>query len=140
MLKNLAAVAIRIYPFHPHTACAREFLSRVNTDASRASNPDCKVEVEITNDGKPPVVALTFLDGQTQEYDASRMNISQMMEEIEDMAHIVAIKEVEQDMKDMYDEAENDDKFCEYLRARTPARYRGDFGIRTKTMKERSFE
>lgn len=73
MLRNLRRVHIQFSPTDPAATAARELLQRVGCRSARASNPDCKVVINV--DESTPAggawMELQFTDGETTKLAAS---------------------------------------------------------------------
>ena len=46
-LKQIARVLVQFSPYTGTARSAREFLARVNSNAARASNPECLVQAQL---------------------------------------------------------------------------------------------
>ena len=78
MLKNLARVSVEFCAFDPRVTSAREFLARAQGRAARGSNPKCEVQSvqHLETSSRPPVVRVTFEDGNQAEFLTAELSVS----------------------------------------------------------------
>lgn len=94
MLRHLQKVIIQ---FSPADTSAREFLQRVSGTKARSSNPTCKVDFSIVDDGSPAFVELTFTDKESRKL---------MMKDfkVDDVSKIIELKGGEMELKGVMQE------------------------------------
>ncbi|PON38106.1 Ribosomal protein [Parasponia andersonii] len=71
MLKFLSRVRIEFNALDPRTASCLEFLAQCNARKAKESNPACQVLVKRRTDDQPPKIAVTFVNGVEQVFDAT---------------------------------------------------------------------
>lgn len=86
MLKHVKRVFVQFTPGDPKSVAARELLQRLSGSSAKKSNPQCKVDFSIDEDGKPgsAFVELTFADDEKRKIgmaDNSVVDVSRMIEQ-----------------------------------------------------------
>ncbi|EXB63459.1 hypothetical protein L484_005422 [Morus notabilis] len=71
MLKFLSRVNIEFNTLDPRTASCMEFLAQCNTRKAKESNPASQVLVKRRTDDEPPKIAVTFVNGVEEVFDAT---------------------------------------------------------------------
>ncbi|EXB36445.1 hypothetical protein L484_010012 [Morus notabilis] len=71
MLKFLSRVKIEFNALDPRTASCMEFLAQCNARKAKESNPACQVLVKRRTDDEPPKIAVTFVNGVEEVFDAT---------------------------------------------------------------------
>ncbi|GFZ10390.1 hypothetical protein Acr_21g0009890 [Actinidia rufa] len=71
MLKFLSKVKIEFNALDPRTAACMEFLAQCNARKAKESNPACQLEVKRRTDDYPPRIAVTFVNGVEEVFDAT---------------------------------------------------------------------
>lgn len=71
MLKFLSKVRIEFNALDPRTAACMEFLAQCNARKAKESNPACQVLVKRRTDDHPPEIAVTFVNGVEEKFDAT---------------------------------------------------------------------
>ncbi|KAK3245321.1 hypothetical protein CYMTET_22727 [Cymbomonas tetramitiformis] len=82
VLSALSKVRVQFRAADPRNAAVREFLFRITTPKAIASNPKCEVIPKVRIDRQPPVVELTFLNGQVEVLDCSKLRVTDILERI----------------------------------------------------------
>ncbi|KAF4387621.1 hypothetical protein G4B88_003948 [Cannabis sativa] len=71
MLKFLSKVRIEFNALDPRTASCLEFLAQCNARKAKESNPACQLLVKRRTDDEPPKIAVTFVNGVEEVFDAT---------------------------------------------------------------------
>lgn len=71
MLKFLSKVWIQFNALDPRLASCMEFLAQCNARKAKESNPACQVQVRRRTDDHPPQIAVTFVNGVEEVFDAT---------------------------------------------------------------------
>ncbi|KAA0063266.1 Mitochondrial [Cucumis melo var. makuwa] len=74
MLKFLSKVKIEFNALDPRLACCMEFLAQCNATKSKESNPACQLIVKRRTDDHPPQIAVTFVNGVEEVFDATSIS------------------------------------------------------------------
>lgn len=71
MLKFLSKVKIEFNALDPRLASCMEFLAQCNARKAKESNPACQLIVKRRTDDHPPQIAVTFVNGVEEVFDAT---------------------------------------------------------------------
>lgn len=71
MLKFLSKVKIEFNALDPRLASCMEFLAQCNARKAKESNPACQLIVKRRTDDQPPQIAVTFVNGVEEVFDAT---------------------------------------------------------------------
>lgn len=74
MLKFLSKVKIEFNAFDPRIASCMEFLAQCNARKAKESNPACQLLVKRRTDDEPPKIAVTFVNGVEETFDATSIS------------------------------------------------------------------
>lgn len=92
-LKQLARVVVRFSPWQENGRSAREFLSRCQSPAAIASNPDCKVEVVVRVEGDPYVI-VQYTNQKQERIDTGSKTVGQILEQINSVAEQMTVNDM----------------------------------------------
>lgn len=92
-LKQLARVVVRFNPWQANGRSAREFLSRCQSPAATASNPDCKVECLVRLQGDPYVI-VEYTNQKEERIDTGSKTVVQILAQINAVAEEMTITEM----------------------------------------------
>lgn len=94
MLKHLKRVFIAFTPGDPRAVSARELLQRVSSERAKRSNPACKVEFEISEEGQhgQAYVDLHFVDDEKRKLPTADRRV-------DDIASLIDEKGTEMEMR-----------------------------------------
>ncbi|XP_023536065.1 uncharacterized protein LOC111797318 [Cucurbita pepo subsp. pepo] len=71
MLKFLSKVKVEFNALDPRLASCMEFLAQCNARKAKESNPACQLIVKRRTDDHPPQIAVTFVNGVEEVFDAT---------------------------------------------------------------------
>ncbi|KAF3446752.1 hypothetical protein FNV43_RR11932 [Rhamnella rubrinervis] len=74
MLKFLSKVKIEFNALDPRIASCMEFLAQCNARQAKESNPACQLLVKRRTDDEPPKIAVTFVNGVEETFDATSVS------------------------------------------------------------------
>mmetsp|Transcript_19278 Transcript_19278/g.42180 ORF Transcript_19278/g.42180 Transcript_19278/m.42180 type:complete len:111 (-) Transcript_19278:186-518(-) len=98
VLRALSKVRIQFNAFDKRSASVREFLARCQSPLAVAENPKCEVLPKVRVDDQPPVVELTFLNGEVEVVNCSKLKVN-------DIVSIISKKNLQFESDDMMKEA-----------------------------------
>ncbi|KAK9766100.1 hypothetical protein K7432_005063 [Basidiobolus ranarum] len=98
MLKHIKEVKVHISPFNTKSKSARLLLSRIVTNESKLSNPNCKIITNYLNDNNAPSnVQVTFRDGKQFDLRSNDMKIDDILSIVQ--KHSKKLQELEDSSK-----------------------------------------
>ncbi|ORY03618.1 hypothetical protein K493DRAFT_206840 [Basidiobolus meristosporus CBS 931.73] len=98
MLKHIKEIKVHISPFNTKSKSARLFLSRIITNESKESNPNCKVVTNYLTDNKAPSnVQVVFRDGKQFDLRSNDMKIDDILTVVQ--KHSKKLQELEDSAK-----------------------------------------
>ncbi|XP_076006151.1 large ribosomal subunit protein mL53 [Genypterus blacodes] len=83
VLKTVRTIAAQFCPFESNSRSTREFLVRVSSEKSRASNIKCEVTTTVKHDKSEPVVDVTYMDGERLVMKGARLTSKEMLSEFQ---------------------------------------------------------
>ncbi|XP_051124435.1 uncharacterized protein LOC127246863 [Andrographis paniculata] len=88
MLRFLSKIKVEFNAVDPRSASCMEFLALCNSRRARESNPSCAVGVRRRTDEFSPRIAVTFVDGSEETFDAAAMAAEDIQNTILEKAQV----------------------------------------------------
>ncbi|XP_028819194.1 large ribosomal subunit protein mL53 [Denticeps clupeoides] len=79
VLKAVRRISVRFCPFESNVRATREFLVLVGSEKARSTNMNCEVTVEARHDRSPPLVQVTFADGENLVMKGANLSSQEML-------------------------------------------------------------
>mmetsp|Transcript_6260 Transcript_6260/g.10851 ORF Transcript_6260/g.10851 Transcript_6260/m.10851 type:complete len:114 (+) Transcript_6260:121-462(+) len=79
VLRLLTKVRIQFNAMDKRSSSVREFLARCQAPKAHAENPKCEVIPKVRIDNQPPVVELTFMNGEVSVLNCAQLKIDDIL-------------------------------------------------------------